>query len=66
MSDDKKLETFGNLADHLVNMTKIDPPTDEEWEALVDWVRANKDDIPVPAKWGLLSLVNLENRRRLK
>jgi len=63
---DKKLEAFSSLTDHLVNMTTIDPPTDEEFQALVDWVRAEKDTFPWPAKDALLKLVNLENRRRLK
>ena len=63
---DKRLEGMDGLIDFIKNKTKIDPPTDEEFQALTDWVRAEKDGLLSPMKEGLLKLVNLEARRRLK
>jgi len=65
-NEDRRLEAMDGLIDFIKNKTTIEPPTDEEFQALTDWVKAEKDHLPYPMKEGLLKLVNLEARRRLR
>lgn len=39
--------------------------TDEEFQAVYDWIDANKDDLPSPLKEGMLKLIKAETRRRM-
>lgn len=39
--------------------------TDEEYQAVYDWINAEKDDLPYPLKEGLLKLLNGEMYRRM-
>lgn len=43
----------------------VEPLTDQEFEAVTDWIRATKDELPWTLKEGLLKLINAETRRRL-
>lgn len=61
-----KGEAMDRIIEIMSDMTKIEPPTDEEFQALCDWVNAEKDGLLSPMKEGLLKLVNQEERRRLK
>lgn len=65
-SEDSRLEAMDGIIDFIKNKTTIEPPTDEEFQALTAWVKAEKDTFPWPAKSGLLKLVNQEARRRLR
>jgi len=38
--------------------------TDEEFQAVYDWINAEKDSLPHPLKAGLLKLLNGEEYRR--
>lgn len=40
--------------------------TDEEYEAVYDWVEQEKDRLPSPLKEGLLKLLNGEMHRRME
>lgn len=46
-------------------MGEIQPMTDQEFEAVVDWLKATQDDLPYLVKEGLYKLVNAEARERL-
>lgn len=39
--------------------------TDDEFNAVYDWVNAHKDEWDFPLKGGLLKLLNAEEHRRL-
>lgn len=46
-------------------MGEIQPMTDEEFTAVVDWLKATQDTLPYLVKEGLYKLVNAEGRERL-
>jgi len=60
-----KGEAMDRIIEIMADMTKIEPPTDEEFQAVCDWMSAEKDGIPSPLKEGLMKLINREERRRL-
>jgi len=60
MADDERLEALGKLADWF----SPQPLTDDEYEAAREWLTAEMDGLPSPAKEGLLKLFNNEMRRR--
>lgn len=39
--------------------------TNEEWEAVYDWINREMDRLPSPLKEGILKLVNEEQHRRV-
>jgi len=43
---------------------EVEPLTDAEFEAVTDWIKAVKDELPWTLKEGLLKLINAECRRR--
>jgi len=59
-SREERLEALGKLAEWFAE----EPLTDEEYEAARAWISAEKDDIPFPAKNGILKLINNEMKRR--
>jgi hypothetical protein len=58
--DEERLEALGKIADWFAKQ----PLTDEEYEAAREWISAEKDRIPLPAKNGILKLINNEMKSR--
>jgi len=59
-NDEERLEALGKVVEWFAEK----PLTDEEYEAARAWISAEKDDIPYPAKAGILKLINNEMKRR--
>jgi len=47
----------------MIDMFKIEELTEEEFQAVYDWIDTEKDVLPQPLKDGLLKLVNNETKR---